>query len=302
MKSFVAWIMHTTKRTLLANNPRPVGSLGNLRKRVDRLLKAPAINKGQTETHLFGCHLLNAAPETDSDSVHSFLDFLGSRLTNGGLFLFGGVLRDIALFGKRGFHSDIDLVVTENWDDCVVYLTSKGAVSNKFGGLRLDVDNRQIDVWSAQQTWAIRQGLVEFRDIASLTETTAFNWDSILMNWTQRYFIIRANYLDDIQRRRLDMVLAANPNPLGTAVRAFRYTCAKNAKEISPAAASYMAKSARMHSLDRLRSAEHRSYGNSVIHPAVYRFFRDLDSYDNVAAQRGVSIADEIINLQFRFD
>lgn len=294
--------MHAAKRTAPPNHPRPVGSLGNLRKRVDRLLKAPAKSKGQEEAYLLGSHLLKAATETGGESVHSFLDFLGRRLTNGGLFLFGGVLRDIALFGKRGFHSDIDLVVTENWDDCVVYLLSKGAVRNKFGGLRLEVDNQQIDVWSAQQTWAIRQGLVEFRGIASLTETTAFNWDAILMNWTRRCFIVRDNYLADIQRRRLDIVLAANPNPLGTAVRAFRYTCFKNAREISPAAARYMAEFARKHSLDGLRSAECRSYGSSVIHPAVYGFFKELHSYDNVAAHQGISIADEIINLQFRFD
>jgi hypothetical protein len=283
------------------HDPRPVDSLGSLRKRVDRLLKDPVRNCDSKVTSLVCPDLLKEPTRRWNVSVHMFLDFIGHRVTNGRLFLFGGILRDLALFGKRGFNSDIDLVVTQGWNECESYLLSRGAKRNKFGGLRFVIANRPIDIWSAQETWAIRKGLVEFRSVESLTETTVFNWDSILMNWTSRTFSARHTYLDDIRERRLDIVLASNPNPLGTAVRAFRYICIKSAREVSPAAAEYIADFARTYPLEEILRSELMSYGDSVIKPAVYRFFKELRSYDLVKVQTdSSSIADEILNHGLR--
>jgi hypothetical protein len=222
-------------------------------------------------------------------SLQSFLNFLSDALPDGDVYLFGGVLRDIALFGRRGFSSDIDLVVEGNWDGCLTYLNKLGASINKFGGYRLSIAGWPIDIWKAEETWAIKQRLVAYRGIASLTETTVLNWDAILMNWRTRQVVCKPNYIEDIQQRVLGIVLEKNPDPLGMVVRVLRHLCLKDARGITSAAASFLANAVQLHSLDSIKNRELKSYGASVIEPAIYTLFKHygtskgLDSHERFA-------------------
>ncbi len=154
--------------------------------------------------------------------IAEFLDFITAALPDGDVYLFGGVLRDLALLGNKGFDSDIDLVVEGNWHDCARYLESYGAAKNKFGGFRLSVDGWPIDIWNARETWAIKQGLVEYRSIFSLTETTVLNWDAILMNWRTRLFIHRPNYLERLPPGAAATRVAVYPGGCGERVAGAR--------------------------------------------------------------------------------
>ena len=69
--------------------------------------------------------------------------------------------------------------------------------------------------------------------IASLTETTVLNWDAILMNWRNRTFVCRNDYLSSLRTRVLDVVLQQNPNPLAMAVRVFRHLSIKDARQVT---------------------------------------------------------------------
>jgi len=277
--------------------PKPVESSDNLRERVVRLLREPAKNSNRIDQLTLDLPPINDESETDypSKSISGFLDFITDVMPDGDVYLFGGILRDMALFGKRGFNSDIDLVVEGHWPQFALYLDSLKAEKNKFGGYRLMVGGWPVDIWNAKETWAIKQGLVPYKGIASLTETTVMNWDAILMNWRTRNFICRKNYFEEIKSRALDIVLEKNPSPLGMAVRVFRHLCLKDAKKITPFAARYLANSTKNYSFEEIKNAEIKSYGNTVIKSAIYRFFENIDTSKKQSLEHQFSIASNIV-------
>lgn len=264
---------------MLFHKPNPVDSFENLRERVERFLRAP-IRRSSARDQFS----LNFPPSTSHkrdgisprNNVGEFLAFMTDAVPDGDIYLFGGVLRDLALLGRRGFNSDIDLVVDGDWGHCIPYLESLGARRNKFGGYRLEVANWPIDIWNAKETWAIKQGLVEYLGISSLTKTTVLNWDAILMNWRTRNFIYRDGYLNELRARELDIVLEQNPNPLGMAVRVFRHLGMKDATKVTSTAAEYLANCTSRYSFDEIKDSEINSYGNSAIEPGMYRFFEEF--------------------------
>lgn len=258
---------------------RPVDSLENLRGRVVRLFSSAS--SGARKSRQFTL----ALPSVDGmealvphRTLSGFIDFLSSSLPGGDVYIFGGVLRDLALFGKSGFNSDVDLVVEGDWREFVGYLESCGAKRNRFGGYRLQVGEWPIDIWNAKETWAIRQGFVEYSGIGSLINTTVLNWDAILMNWRTKRFVCDQRYLISLRERALDIVLEENPNPMGMAVRVFRHLSHKDAKSVSHTAVAYLGKCTKRYSFDELKRAEMRSYGDSIIDPALFLFFEELNA------------------------
>ena len=198
-------------------------------------------------------------------------------MPDGDVYLFGGVLRDLALFGKKGFNSDIDLVVEGNWSHFVSYLDSLHAHKNKFGGYRLSIAGWPVDIWSAKETWAIKHGFIQYKGISSLTETTVLNWDAILMNWRTKNFIHREDYFKEINLRFLNINLEDNPNPLGMAVRVFRHLYLKDAEKISKAAVKYLSNCTKKYTFEEIKNSEITSYRDSVIDLKLYKFFQYID-------------------------
>jgi hypothetical protein len=172
----------------------------------------------------------------------SFLIFSSRPLPEGDVYLFGGVLRDLALLGGRGFNSDIDVVVEGDWASCTRYLDHLGARRNKFGGYRLEVATWKVDIWNARETWAISHGLVQYNGIAALTKTTVLNWDAVF-NETggHEHLSFVTIILMTSGIGHLDVVLEQNPNPAGMAMRVFRHLCLKEALSITPKAITYLA-------------------------------------------------------------
>ena len=212
-----------------------------------------------------------------SHSVTEFLNFLCDALPGGNVYLFGGVLRDLAMFGRKGFSSDIDLVVDGDWTHLRHYLKELDASVTRFGGFRLMVDGWPVDLWAAKDTWAIQQGLVQYSSILSLTRTTILNWDAVLFNWSTKRVLCKRDYFAQIYSRTMDIVLPENPNPLRAAVRAFRHLCMNDAREITVKAARYLGDAAQRYSKNTIVESEDLNYNNRVIDPAVIQFFGDLD-------------------------
>lgn len=280
---------------------QPVQSIENLRDRVDRLFREPLRNvncQKQLSLDLIVTSSHDSSISYPRQSIGAFLDFISAAIPNGDVYLFGGVLRDLALLGRRGFNSDIDLVVEGDWSHFVSYLQFLKADKNKFGGYRLVVGGWPIDIWNASETWAIKQGFVSYKGIASLTDTTVLNWDAILMNWRTRSFVFRNTYLEDVSSRMLDIVLEKNPNPLGMAVRVFRHLSLKDARKITASAARYLATCANTYSFEEIRTAEFESYGNTVIQEIMHRFFESIDPSKDISIQHQYSIASNLIKRE----
>ena len=260
-------------------NQKPVKSFANLKERVDRFFKIKSgsnVHREQIRLDFPELSELEFRDPTPGGSIGEFLDFLADAVPDGNIYIFGGMLRDIALMGVLGFRSDIDLVVDGSWDICAEYLEARGARKNKFGGYRILIATWPVDIWNARETWAIKQAYVMYSGIASLTDTTVLNWDAILMNWKTKNIVARSGYLADLRERRLDVVLKENPNPIGMAVRVFRHLCLKDARQITPRAAEYLADCTGKYSYRELVSSELASYGCTVIEAAIYRLFESI--------------------------
>ncbi len=283
------------------NKPNPVKSIENLRSRVDRLFRQPAKRsnvRSQLTLDLSLALSYESLINNPNRNVAEFLDFITDAVPDGDVYLFGGVIRDLALLGRNGFNSDIDVVVEGNWSNCVTYLEYLGAHKNKFGGYRLKVGEWPVDIWNARETWAIKQGLVQYKGIVSLTETTVLNWDAILMNWRTRSFIYPNGYLESLQSRMLDIVLEVNPDPLGMAMRVFRHLCLKEANTVTLKAIEYLVNCTKTYTFDDIRDREFHSYGNSLISPVVYKFFEDFKVDEMLDIKSTNSIVSHILKRE----
>ena len=283
---------------------QPVKSAENLRERVVRFFCNPGKNSStslQLDLELSSTGDLAVDIDAPANNVKEFIDFISDSIPSGGVYLFGGILRDLALLGKRGFDSDIDLVVEGDWGHLVKYLEHMNAHKNKFGGYRLSVAGWPIDIWNAEETWAIKQKLVPYLGISSLTETTVLNWDAILMNWRTREFICREKYFEEINLGVLDVVLEENPNPLGMAVRVFRHAFLKEAKKLTPMAIKYLVKCANKYTFEQLRDAELKSYRNTVIQRSRVNFFKNIDVSGTKDLLREIDIASDIFKQEVEF-
>lgn len=279
----------------------PVNSIENLRGRVDRLFRPPTKRGSacsQLSLDLPLAFDVDKQISNPSKNISEFLDFITDAIPDGDVYLFGGVIRDLALLGRKGFNSDIDVVVEGNWSNCVTYLEYLGANKNKFGGYRIDIDDWPVDIWNAKETWAIKQGLVQYKGIISLTETTVLNWDAILMNWRTRSFIYPSDYFESLRSRKLDIVLERNPDPLGMAMRVFRHLCLKEANTVTLKAIEYLVNCTKIYSFDDIRDREFRSYGNSLINQAVYRFFEDFKVNEMLDIKSTNSIVSHILKSE----
>lgn len=280
---------------------KPVVTFDNLRRRVERLFTSPkrrAHTSAQLRLELQDNVSVPKKRIRTRREIAVFINSISDTLKFGDVYLFGGVLRDLALAGRSGFNSDIDLVVDGDWESCENLLLSLNSYKNKFGGYRLEVNGWPIDIWRAENTWAITEGLVNYENIASLTKTTVLNWDAILMNWRTHEFICQKNYLKDLKERAMDIVLEANPNPLGMAVRVFRHLCAKDAKSITPSVAEYLANCTLTYSLPTIKNSEFLSYGNSLIEPTIYKLFEKLKHYEHLDIHTRFKTASENLKKQ----
>lgn len=166
------------------------------------------------------------------------VNFIESLSSINDVLVFGGCVRDIALYGVKLFSSDIDLVFSgssEELTKALKRLECEYELSqNKFGGYRTVVKGWDVDLWAVKSTWAFKKGHVEYRSIDSLLETTITNWDAIFYNWNENKIICGDNYFSDMQDGYLTLNLSQNPNLTGCLVRILRFYFMKKANLFSP--------------------------------------------------------------------
>ena len=185
-----------------------VPHFGALKRRVDRFIAPAALNK--------------------EHSAKMFFDDVGEL---GEVAIFGGLLRDLCLETNRTFYSDIDVVIETDDERGLASKVAKfDAMKNSFGGYRLQYRKWKIDVWPLRKTWAFREGLVKGESFDSLLETTFFDWDALVFNWSKSKVYSIENYLEKLNERVVGINLRENPNDIGMIVRALRLIEKRDAK------------------------------------------------------------------------
>lgn len=280
---------------------RAVASFSNLKSRVERFFdtapKRP-MTKNQIPLDLNDTSTKTGGAAYAFKKPKDFIELISKSSPYSDIYLFGGILRDIAMFGKKGFCSDIDIVIDGNWEDCFNIISNLGLTPNKFGGYRLTVAGRPIDIWHAKDTWAVARGFVKYESIHSLTKTTILNWDAILMNWRSREVICDSSYLESLERKKMDIVLLHNPNPKGAAVRVFRHLCLKDARSITQSTALYLINTTKQFSLHELKEYELYSYSNTFIEPSIYELFKKAQEIEALSTRDRIDEAAKLLLMQ----
>ena len=196
------------------------------------------------------------------------------------IVVFGGILRDLALFGNKDFYSDLDLVIdTRDLDGFHNYMFSIGAKFNRYLGYRAIIGSWRVDIWPLQNTWAHREGYVVIKSFEDLLNTTFFGCDAILYNTSQKNLVTKRGYFEELSKRLLEINLLPSPNPIGNAVRAFRYAIDKNfiwSHELS----LYIAERIEDLGWSALIEHEWQSYGTIIIKELDRnKFEKELSNY-----------------------
>lgn len=198
-------------------------------------------------------------------------EVLASIRPLGEVVVFGGLLRNAALFGLSQFRSDIDLVVSSPDEPALRdALDILRPARTAFGGYRFRVDSFQVDVWPLDGTWAFREGLVKEVSIPNLVKTTFFNWDAIAFSLDSGRLFHRESYIEDIAARMLDVVLWRNPNPLGMAARAMRLLQSTSG-HLSPSLVRFL-----LEVTGTLNESSHKSSQRIYTESWEYRMLRTL--------------------------
>lgn len=145
--------------------------------------------------------------------------------------IFGGLLRDLSANKSRFFKSDIDLVSMEKKSRIQKVLEKKKfpLVTNKYGGFRFSYYGQDFDIWSYEDTWAFKEGMIEAsQGFDSLLKTTFFNLDASYFELNKKHFKASNCFIDGVEKRVLDINLKENPFPKKMAERAIDYIMYKN--------------------------------------------------------------------------
>ena len=197
-------------------------------------------------------------------------------------YLFGGVVRDLALYGKQslpGREVDIDIVCGARGGSGSAFFefleARMGVEKNRFGGFRMRTDHWNVDIWPAEDTWAFRTGNARYQSIESLLKTTITNWEAVLFRLDVGPLMYKPSYFKDILSGYLDVVLDDNPNQLGMYVRLVRACITGPVSCLSGKARGVFREGAERYSFENLMSYERDHYKCRYIKEADYQWITD---------------------------
>lgn len=195
-------------------------------------------------------------------------ELIVSLAGNSHAWIFGGMIRDLGLFGCQGFNSDIDVVIESDRDTLQSYLHQCDITDytiNKFGGVRFRYETIDIDIWCLADTWAFTQNIIQFENEHSLLKTTLMSWDAVLYGLHNRQLISQGNYLDDLMDRRLELVLDYTPNEIGSIVKVLRTIYGKQVVTLGPKLCVFLQNVMHTYTVERVCSYELDNYKTNLI-------------------------------------
>lgn len=164
-----------------------------------------AVRKVKTPGHLK--KRLDYFFSEDSSVQAPLARFIKKNFSDCDAYVFGGVIREIGIHGKKLFKSDVDIVYTKFLDvGKISDLNSVVINKNKFGGYRTEVDGWSIDFWRAKDSWAFKYGGKEYEGVESLLETTQTNFESSLYSISSKRIICRCSFFKDFLNGYMEIV------------------------------------------------------------------------------------------------
>lgn len=185
--------------------------------------------------------------------------------------IFGGVLRDLLVFGNSERPRDVDVVVRDaNFSELELVFRDLIYEKTRFGGLRLRAKGWLIDVWALPDTWAFRQGLMPRVSFDHLVQTTFLDVEAAAVEIAPHRGRPRkfysAGFFEAIERQVLDINLEPNPFPALCAVRSI-ITALRLDFALSRRLAEYVVRYASRIPIEELTETQESHYGKLWIAP-----------------------------------
>ncbi|NGM62690.1 hypothetical protein G5B30_12265 [Sphingobacterium sp. SGG-5] len=158
------------------------------------------------------------------DKVLDFVEVLNAELD---LLVFSGVIRDFAL-KHNGELRDLDLVAKRNFHQLEKLIKKFDGIKfskNSFGGYKLKISNICVDIWNAEDTWALKEQKIQnciFME-EDLPYSCFFNFSSIVFDIKRNKFIKSKKFNEFLKNKTLDIVLEDNPYPELCIINTFYY-------------------------------------------------------------------------------
>jgi hypothetical protein len=138
---------------------------------------------------------------------------------HGNIAIFGGAVRDFLLHGLTASPRDLDIVVSTDLPLEIV-IHEFPFRRNRFGGHKLNLQHRTVDIWLLENTWAFTTGLVQHIGPDTLPNTVFLNFDAVVYDWAKQELYADL-FLKALETNTLDIVLEENPFPVVNIARAF---------------------------------------------------------------------------------
>ncbi|WP_140217812.1 hypothetical protein [Pseudomonas oryzihabitans] len=215
--------------------------------------------------------------------------FIEELLPIGDVLLFGGTLRDIALYGTKKFKSDIDLVIDTNPESLKILIENLDikCKKNRYGGYRTAIGEWEVDLWPISETWAFKNNKVKLNDKKSLIKTTLTNWDAIAYSFLENKIICKESYFSEITEGLLDVILTENNDEISAIVRVLRSIYDKEAKKLTPRATAYVSESLKKWNKELIFKHQIKTFHKN------YFSIADLEALDNRIGKQQISLLDE---------
>jgi hypothetical protein len=185
------------------------------------------------------------------------------RENNWDAVVFGGVLRDLALYGPSERPRDVDIVVNCLSSELSTWLSSFPVQRTRFGGFRVRVHKWNFDIWSLRETWAFAMANME-PTFENLPKTTFFNIEAIAaqLNATRGHkrALYSFGFVEAISSKILDINFEPNPFPQLCIVRGL-LTATRHDLLLSPRLAQYIATRADRREIAEIMDVQLRHYG-----------------------------------------
>jgi len=146
----------------------------------------------------------------------------------GSAYLVGGFLRDLIVNRKS---RDIDIIIDLKNDQLVDIIKSSkiNFLINRHNGIKLLLDEIEVDMWSIENNWAFKNNLVKLNEgdkLNSIAKGCFYNYDSLVINLhtkglSLKYYdqFLKKNELDILQKSPSYKLL--NPTIEANILRAF---------------------------------------------------------------------------------
>lgn len=126
----------------------------------------------------------------------------------GTAYVVGGFLRDLAN-GKDPRDLDIILKIPPNKISKLLLISHLDYKLNRMGGAKIFLDNFEIDLWSIENNWGFKTGLIKMNEqyiVDNIASGCFYNFDSLVINVHKSMELSVKNYNESVNNKELDIL------------------------------------------------------------------------------------------------